>query len=174
MDTWNKYKRTLTDLNELHNEEAMGGTFEGTGLTEFDIYQDPQDALKDKIGNFDEADLQKAYARSQGKYYKTVTIESRSRQIGRELKPQTTPGLNIALDEYPYIKSGLNQESTENEYASLLGGSSLALEPPGYDISLLSDEASMTGDDVYPPEVDSLGASTSTGHTIPSKVKQAP
>ena len=54
------------------------------------------------MGNIDEADLQKAYTRVQGKDDETVTIASRSRQIGRNLQIQTKiappPGLNIAPD----------------------------------------------------------------------------
>ena len=30
---WDKYKRTFADPSDLHNEEAMGSIFEGTGLT---------------------------------------------------------------------------------------------------------------------------------------------
>ena len=37
--------------------------FEGTGLTKFNLYQDPQSMLNKKMGDFDEADLQKDYAR---------------------------------------------------------------------------------------------------------------
>ena len=48
--------------------------------------QEPQAALKNRMENFDEADLQKAFAREQGKYDETVTIESRSHHIGRKLK----------------------------------------------------------------------------------------
>ena len=63
---------------------------------------------------FDKADLQKAYARAQGKYDETVIIKSRSRQIGRKLKTwiQTAPptGFNISPAKDPYIKSGLTQE----------------------------------------------------------------
>ena len=51
--------------------------FEGTGITVLYLYQDPQYALKDKMGKVDEADLQKAYAQAQGKYDETVTIASR-------------------------------------------------------------------------------------------------
>ena len=36
--------------------------------------QVPQPALKNKMGNFEGADIQKAYARTQGKYDETVTI----------------------------------------------------------------------------------------------------
>ena len=52
--------------------------FEGTSLTEIYLDQDPQAALKNKIGNFDEAELQKPYAQVQGKYDETVNIVSRS------------------------------------------------------------------------------------------------
>ena len=68
MGIWDKENCTFTDPNELNNEESMEGTFEGTGLTELYLDQDPQAELKKK-GNSDEADLQKAYARAQGKYY---------------------------------------------------------------------------------------------------------
>ena len=40
----------------------MEGMFEGTGPTKLNLDKDPQSTLKDKIGNFDEVDLQKAYA----------------------------------------------------------------------------------------------------------------
>ena len=50
--------------------------------------------------NFDEANIQKAYAKAQGKYDKTVTIASISRQISRKLKTRTKiaplPSFNIA------------------------------------------------------------------------------
>ena len=45
----------------------MEGMFKGTDLTELDLDQELQAALKNKIGNFDEADLQKAYTQAQGK-----------------------------------------------------------------------------------------------------------
>ena len=65
------------------------------------------------MGNFDEADLQKTYARAQGKDDKTATIASISRQIGRKLQAHTQilspPGLNIAPAKYPSITSGLTQ-----------------------------------------------------------------
>ena len=41
--------------------------FEVTVLTTLELDQDPQSALKNKMGDFDEAYLQKAYAQSQGK-----------------------------------------------------------------------------------------------------------
>ena len=40
------------------------------------LYQYPQAALKYKMGNFDEADLQKVYAQTQGKDDETITIAS--------------------------------------------------------------------------------------------------
>ena len=48
----------------------------------------------------------------------------------------------------------------------------MSLDPTCDDISLLSDEAYLTGGDVYPPGDESLGDSTETGHTRASKVKQ--
>ena len=68
MGIWDKYKCTITEPNELHNEKAMEGIYEGTGLTALDLYQDPQSALKNKMGNFDEADIQKGCAWQQVKY----------------------------------------------------------------------------------------------------------
>ena len=61
----------------------------------------------------------------------------------------------------------------EYEDASLLCRASLALEPTGDDISLLGDEASLTGGGVYPPGDESLLYLTATGHTKESKVKQS-
>ena len=80
---WYKEKRTFADPNEIHNEEAAGGMLESTGIMELYIDQDPQAALKNKMLNSDEADLQKSHARSQGIDDETVTLTSRSRQIGR-------------------------------------------------------------------------------------------
>ena len=67
----------------------MEDMLEGTGFTALYLYQDPQSTLKKQYINFDEADLQKAYARAQGKYDETVTITSRSRQIGRKIQART-------------------------------------------------------------------------------------
>ena len=54
---------------------------------------------------------------------------------------------------------------------SLLGGASLFIDPAGYDVSLLSDDVSLTRGNAYPLGGDSLGASTATGHTSASEVK---
>ena len=59
MVIWDKDKRNFTYPSELHNEEVMEGMFEGTGLMEIYLYQDPQAVLKNKMGNFDEVDLPK-------------------------------------------------------------------------------------------------------------------
>ena len=87
--------------------------FKGTGLTALYLYQDQQAALKNKMSNFYEADLHKAYSRVQGKYDKIVTIGIRSLKIGRKIQARTeiTPplGLNIASDKYPSITSGFTQ-----------------------------------------------------------------
>ena len=45
MGIWDKYKRTFTKPNELHNEEAMESMFEGTGITALYLDQDTQAAL---------------------------------------------------------------------------------------------------------------------------------
>ena len=65
--TWDKDKRTFTNPNELHNEEAMESMLEGTGITSLDLDKDPQAALKNKMGAFYESYFQKAYARTQGR-----------------------------------------------------------------------------------------------------------
>ena len=48
--------------------------FKCTGLKTLCIDQDPQAALKYKMVNFDEADLQRYYAQAQGKDNEPVTI----------------------------------------------------------------------------------------------------
>ena len=71
-----KEKRTFTDPNELHNEEAMEIMLKSTGLKTIDLERYPQASLKNKMGNFYEADIQKAYAPAQGKYNESVIIAS--------------------------------------------------------------------------------------------------
>ena len=46
----------------------MEGIFEGTGITELYMDHDPKDESKNKIGNFDEADIQESCTQEQGKY----------------------------------------------------------------------------------------------------------
>ena len=77
MGILDKEKLTSTDRNELHNEEAMEGMFKVTGLTVLYLNQDPQYALKKKMGNCYEADFQKYYAQAQGEDDDTVTITNR-------------------------------------------------------------------------------------------------
>ena len=129
------------------------------------------------MGNFDEADPHKSYARAQGKDDETVNITSRSSQIGRKLHARTNkaspPDINISPAEDLSITSGLTHEAAADEDISLLGGASLSIDPEGDDISLLGIEASLTGGDVYPPGEDSLGASTATCYTSTSELKQA-
>ena len=55
----------------------MEGMFKVTGLTALHFDKDPQAVLNNKMGNFDEADLQKAYAQARVKYEETVIIASR-------------------------------------------------------------------------------------------------
>ena len=54
----------------------------------------------------------------------------------------------------------------------LLDKASLALDSSGDDISLLGDRKYLLGNDVYPTEEVSLGASITTGHTSASRVKK--
>ena len=81
----------------------MECVLKGTGIMAFYLDLDPQAALKKKVGNFDEADLQKSYARAKGKDYETVAISSRSIHIGSKIQAltQTAPliGFNIAPSE---------------------------------------------------------------------------
>ena len=155
----------------------MEGMFEGTELMELDIYQEPHNALNNKIVNFDEADIQKSYNQEQRKDNGTIIISSRSRHIGMKLQAQKNTeyptGFNTTADEDPSITSGLTQEAAEEDDASLLGGASLYIDRTGDDISLLSDDASLTGGYIYPPGDEYLGVSNSTGYTIASNVKQA-
>ena len=87
--------------------------FKGTGLKALNLYQEPQSALKKNMGKFDEADIQKAYTQTQGKYDETVTTENISLQIGRKLQTRTNTapplGFNIAPSKDPYITPGLTQ-----------------------------------------------------------------
>ena len=80
--------------------------------------------------------------------------------------------INIEPSKYHSINSGITQKTSKDDDASLLGRSSLALEPAGDDISLIGDYSPRIGDSVYPPGVNSLGFSTAAGHTSVSKVKQ--
>ena len=82
------------------------------------------------------------------------------------------PGFNKAPDKDPYITLGFTQEASEDEYASLLGRPYLYLHPEGGDISLLSEEESLTGGDLYPPGDASLRDSIATGKTSALKAKQ--
>ena len=76
------------------------------------------------------------------------------------------PGLDITPTDNTSINSGLTIESAADDYASLLGGSSFAIDPAVEYVYLLSDDVSLL-DGKY------LGESTATGHTIASEMKQA-
>ena len=105
------------------------------------------------------------------------TIASISRHIGMKLQAWTKialpPGFNIAPSEDPSIASLITQEVVEDEDISLLGGASLALDPAEDYISLLGNGNSLVGNDVHPHEDLYLSDSTTEGHIIASKVKQA-
>ena len=105
MGIWDKETFPFANPNELHTEEAMEGILEVNGFTALYLDQETQASLKKTMGNFDDADLQKAYAHAKGKDDETVTIASRSRQIGRNLQIQTKiappPGFSIAPSKYP-------------------------------------------------------------------------
>ena len=83
--------------------------FKGTGLTALYLDQGPQVLLKNKMGNFDEAKLQKSYAWAQSKYDEMATIANRSLQIGRKVQVQKNtappPGFNITPAEDPSVIS---------------------------------------------------------------------
>ena len=99
MGIWDKETFPFANPNELHTEEAMEGILEVNGFTALYLDQETQASLKKKMRNFDDADLQKAYAQAKGKDDETVTITSRSHHIGRKLKAQKNtgppPGFNI-------------------------------------------------------------------------------
>ena len=46
MVIWDKEKRTFTEPNELHNEEAMEVMFKGTSLMALDLDHYPQALMK--------------------------------------------------------------------------------------------------------------------------------
>ena len=66
------------------------------------------------------------------------------------------PSFNIVPAEDPSITPVLIQEDAEDEDDSLLGESSLDLDPPGEYISLLGEKASLTDGDIYSPGYASL------------------
>ena len=80
--------------------------------------------------------------------------------------------INIVPAKDPFIPLGITQEADEDEYASLLDKAYLALDPAGDNISILGDDASLTGSNVYQTGDDYLGASTETGHTSASNSKR--
>ena len=125
MGIWDKAKCAFTNPDDLHNEEAKESMFEVTGLMSLSLDQDPQATLENQIGNFDELDLQKFYAHAQEKDDETLTIASRSHQIGRKFQEQantvSTPGLNIAHVDDVSITSGLTRDADADDDASLLG-----------------------------------------------------
>ena len=90
--------------------------FEITGLREMYLDQNPQSYMKNQMDNFNEADLQKAYSRTHGKYYETVTIAGRSRQIGKKLQARANTasplGLNIAPSKNLSIALCLTRDAT--------------------------------------------------------------
>ena len=57
------------------------------------------------MSNFDEEDIQKGYARAQGKDDETLTITSISRQIEKKIQAHTNtvspPGINIEPSKDP-------------------------------------------------------------------------
>ena len=57
MGIWDKETFPFANPNELHTEEAMEGILEVNGFTALYLDQDPQDALKNKMGHFYEAHL---------------------------------------------------------------------------------------------------------------------
>ena len=79
----------------------------------------------------------------------------------------------MAPVKYPSITSGLTCDAAEDDDASILAVASLALDPEGDNISLLSDYASLTGGSLYPPGDESLGSSTATRYTSILNVKHS-
>ena len=128
------------------------------------------------MGTFDETDLQKAYARAQGKDYETVIIVNISCHIERKLqaltKTEPFPGLDIEPAYNPSINSGLTLGAATDGDASLLVGASLALDPARDDVYILGDDVSLFGIDFSILVGESLKASTVRGHIRASKIKQ--
>ena len=76
------------------------------------------------MGTFDEADIQKAYAHIR-------------RKLQALAKTEYPPGIDIAPSNNPSITSFLTLDDAIDDDASLLGGSSLAIDPAVDDVSLL-------------------------------------
>ena len=81
--------------------------FEGTGPKSLGIYQDPQATLKNQMGPFDEADIQKYYARVQVKDDETIIIESRSHKIGRNLQALVKIAFPQGIDKAPSYNTSI-------------------------------------------------------------------
>ena len=113
----------------------MEGMFKGTSLLELYLNQDPQAALKNKMGNFNKTDLQRAYAQAQGKYDETVNVAIISCQTVRKIqartKTESPPCLSISPAKDTSITPGIIQESDEDEDSSQLGGASLDIDQAG-------------------------------------------
>ena len=120
--------------------------------------------------SFDESYLQKAYAHAQDHCKHITPYRYETTSVDKKSLP---PGFNIAPSEDPSIASLITQEVVEDEDISLLGGASLALDPAEDYISLLGNGNSLVGNDVHPHEDLYLSDSTTEGHIIASKVKQA-
>ena len=75
MVIWDKDKQIFADPNQFHNKDwktyVWGYKSRGTGK-----FQDYQADLKNQMGTFDAADIQKFYARAQGKDYEKGTFAS--------------------------------------------------------------------------------------------------
>ena len=96
MGVWDNYTRILTNPNALHNKYAMESMFEGIGLMEIELYQDPKADLNNQICTFYESDLHKTYACGQGKYDENVSIDNfRSEVNCRHWKIQNLPQVSI-------------------------------------------------------------------------------
>ena len=89
------------------------------------------------------------------------------------VKTVSPPDFNIETAKDLSITSGLTCDASGDDYASLLGGSFLALEPVGENISLLGDNHFLSGGNIYPTGDEYFGASTTTGNTRSSEVKQS-
>ena len=177
MGLWDMDKSTFTDPNKFHNDKAMESMFEGTGLTAMDLDQDPKDYLNNQMGTFDEVDIQKSYARAQVKDDETITIASRSRQIGRKMQAQekiaSPPDIDIEPDGYTSITLGLTHGADVDDDDYLIGCEYLDLDPAGGDFSLLGDNVYLPGGVVYVLVEDSIRVSCEIGHTSALQVKEA-
>ena len=64
----------------------MTEIFQGTGLTAEELRNNPEAVRTERMTNFVDADIEKAYSKTQGKDGETATYASLYKKVGRKLQ----------------------------------------------------------------------------------------